>query len=311
MVGMLDVFFALLAIDVLGMGESGAGILAAGFGFGLLVGAAAAVTLAAARRLAPAVFAALAGSGVALAGLALAGIPITAVVVLAACGASIGVFAVASRTLLQRTVDDDVLARVFGLEEALQMVGLAIGSAAAPILISAFGDAGALAAAGLFLALVALLAWPRLRRIDREAHIAPAEWIWLLRSIPIFAPLPQARLERLASHAIPLQVPSGTVLIREGDEGDRFYAILEGTADVTSGGRVVATHTSGGYVGEIALLRDVPRTATVTARTDLSLLALERADFLAAVTGSRVGRMRAHQEADRRIADLGDGSSEG
>jgi predicted MFS family arabinose efflux permease len=188
MVGMLDVFFALLAIDVLGSGESGAGVLAAGFGLGLLLGAAGAVGLVGVRRLAPAVLVALLGSGASLAALALASSVPLAVFVLALCGATIGLFAVSSRTLLQRRADDEVLARVFGLEEALQMVGLAVGAAAAPVLVVSFGARGALAAAGGLLALVALAASPRVRRIDATAE-GPGPDFDLLRDLRAASPV--------------------------------------------------------------------------------------------------------------------------
>lgn len=302
MVGMLDVFFALLAIDVLGAGESGAGVLAAGFGLGLLLGAAGAVGLVGARRLAPAVLAALLGSGASLAGLAFASSVPAAVLVLALCGATIGLFAVASRTLLQRRADDVVLARVFGLEEALQMIGLAAGSAAAPLLVSFFGARGALAAAGGFLGLVAVAALPRLRRIDAVAE-GPGPEFDLLRRVEIFAPLPQHVQEQLAWHLTPFRVPAGGVVIREGESGDRFYVIRGGRVDVSKRGQRVAELGPGSYFGEIALLRDVPRTATITAVDDVDLLALEREVFLSAVMGSVPSRRRIDEEIERRLAD--------
>ena len=302
MVGMLDVFFALLAIDVLGSGESGAGVLAGGFGLGLLLGAAGAVGLVGVRRLAPAVLVALLGSGAALAALSVASSMPVAVAVLALCGATIGLFAVASRTLLQRRADDVVLARVFGLEEALQMIGLAVGAAAAPVLVSAFDAAGALVAAGALLVIVALGAWPRLRRID-EVTVGPGPDFDLLRRVSIFSPLPQHVQEQLTWHLIPFRVPSGGVVIREGETGDRVYVVRDGTVEVTKGGVRVAELGPGDYFGEIALLRDVPRTATVTALEDVDLLALERDVFLAAVTGSVLSRRQADEEADRRLAD--------
>jgi predicted MFS family arabinose efflux permease len=302
MVGMLDVFFALLAIDVLGAGEGGAGVLAAGFGLGLLIGAASAVALVGVRRLAPAVLVALLGSGAALGALALASSVPAAVAVLAVCGATIGLFAVASRTLLQRRADDVVLARVFGLEEALQMIGLAVGAAAAPVLVSAFGAAGALAAAGSLLAGAALVAWPRLRRIDAAAA-GPGPDFDLLRGVSIFAPLAPHVQERLTHHLVPVEVVAGETVIREGDAGDRLYVVRHGRVAVSKVGAVVAELGPGDYFGEIALLRDVPRTATVTAIDDVSLVALERDEFLAAVTGSSPSRVRADEEIERRMAD--------
>jgi MFS family permease len=302
MVGMLDVFFALLAIDVLDAGEGGAGVLAGGFGGGLLLGAAGAVGLVGVHRLAPAVLIALAGSGAALATLSVAANMPVAVAVLALCGATIGLFAVASRTLLQRRADDLVLGRVFGLEEALQMIGLAVGSAAAPILVAVFGSAGALGAAGAILLLLAVGVWPRLRRIDQVTD-GPGPDFDLLRRVSIFSPLPQHVLEHLAGHLIPCHLPSGGVVMSEGEAGDRVYVLSQGTVGVDKGGVRVAELGPGDYFGEIALLRDVPRTATVIALEEVDLLALERDVFLAALTGSAPGRRQADEEADRRLAD--------
>ena len=300
MVGMLDVFFALLAIDVLGSGEAGAGVLAAGFGLGLLVGAAGAVSLVGVRRLAPAVLGALVGSGATLAVLASASSVPIAVLVLAACGGTIGLFAVASRTLLQRRADDVVLARVFGLEEAMQMIGLAVGSAAAPMLVAFVGARGALATAGGCLILVAIAAWPRLRRIDAVAE-GPGPEFDLLRRVSIFAPLPQHAQEHLARQLTSVRAPAGGVVIREGEPGDHFYLIRDGRVSVTKGDRRVAELGPGEYFGEIALLRDVPRTATVTAVDAVDLLALERTVFLSGVTGSAPSQARIDEEIKRRL----------
>jgi CRP-like cAMP-binding protein len=122
-----------------------------------------------------------------------------------------------------------------------------------------------------------------------------------LRRIPIFAPLPEHVAEELSWHLIPSDVPRGAVVIREGDAGDRFYVIVDGTADVSIAGAPVRSLGPGDHFGEIALLRNVPRTATVRAGSPLRLLALERDEFLAAVTGSRRALARAHAVADRRL----------
>ena len=195
-----------------------------------------------------------------------------------------------------------MLARVFGVGEALQMIGLAIGSAAAPILVSAFGGRGAVAVSGMLLLALAILAWPRLVRVDAHATV-PGPELGILRAIPIFAPLPEHIAEQLSWNLIPVQVAAGTVVIREGDEGDRFYVLSDGEAEVTTGGRSVARLGPGDYFGEIALLRDVPRTATVTAVTDCRLLALTREIFLGGVTGSVPSFQTADTEIDRRLRD--------
>ncbi len=304
LIGLLDVFYALLAIDVLAVGSSGAGTLAAGYGIGGLVGATVAVVLAGRRRLSVAMLGGLLACGVTLAVVGLAGSMASALMLLAACGAARSFFDVAARTLLQRAVRDDVLARVFGLEEALQMLGLAVGAAAAPLLVSAFGPRGAFLTSGASLAAIAVGSWPRLRKVDATAHLPGPEFM-LLRSVPIFEPLAEHVAEQLSRHLIPVEVSAGTVVMREGDEGDRFYVVVEGEAEVSTGGRSVARLGRGSYFGEIALLRDIPRTATVSARTDCRLLALERDVFLHAVTGSHPSVATADAEIAKRLRELG------
>jgi hypothetical protein len=300
LIGLLDVFYALLAIQILEVGSSGAGILAAAFGVGGIVGATVAVTLASRRRLSPAFAGGLAASGVALATVGLARDLAVALALIAVVGAARAFFDVAARTLLQRAVRDDVLARVFGVEEALQMLGLAVGSAAAPVLVSAFGPRGAFVAAGGLLVVVVLATWPRIRRVDAHAF-APGPELVMLRRIPIFAPLPEYMAEQLSWHLQTVDVAAGAVVIREGEAGDRFYLISEGELDVSIAGGHKRILGPGGTFGEIALLRDVPRTATVTAVTDSRLLALDRDVFLQAVTGSRRSARRANREVDRHL----------
>ncbi|MGZ8639598.1 MAG: MFS transporter [Actinomycetota bacterium] len=300
LIGLLDVFFALLAIEILDAGSSGAGVLAAGFGAGGLIGATAAVALASRRRLSPAMVGGLSASGIALAAVGLAETFALALLLIAAVGAARAFFDVAARTLLQRAVRDDVLARVFGVEEGLQMLGLAAGSAAAPFFVSVFGPRGAFVAAGVLLLVVVVLTWPRIGTVDAAA-MAPGPGLALLRSVRIFAPLPEHVAEQLSWHLIPLPVAAGTVVIREGDAGDRYYLVAEGTLAVTVGAETRRELGPGSSFGEIALLRDVPRTATVTALTDCRLLALDRDVFLQAVTGSRRSVRAAGREVDRHL----------
>jgi hypothetical protein len=192
---------------------------------------------------------------------------------------------VSARTLLQRIAPDEVLARVFGVLEGMGMLALALGSIAASAAVAAFGIRIGLVATGAFMPAVVLLSLRRLLAIDAAARAPDPEALELLRRIPIFAPLPAPAIERIAAHLLAISADAGGVIIRQGDPGDRFYVIAEGSADVSVGGRVVASLGRGESFGEIALLKDVPRTATVTARTRTKLLALERAPFIDAVTG--------------------------
>jgi MFS family permease len=308
LIGLLDVFYAVLAIELLDVGGSGVGLLSSTFGVGALVGAAGAVALATRGRLSTAMGLSLAVGGLVLAGTGAAGRLGTVLLLIFACGAARSVFDVAARTLLQRAVPDEVLARVFGLQEALLDLGLAVGSAAVPLLAALFGARGAIVAAGALMVIVAAASWPWLRRVDARARV-PGPELARLRAIPIFAPLPEHVAEELSWHLVPLEVAAGTVVIREGDPGDRFYVIVDGDAEVTRGVAELELGVlgPGEHFGEIALLRDVPRTATVRARTAMRLLALERDVFLGAVTGSRQALARAHDVVDRRLGATGGG----
>lgn len=191
------------------------------------------------------------------------------------------------------------------------MFALAFGSVGSAVLVETVGITTALVVTGLVVPIALALAWIQLRTLDRGAMAPDPEAPALLRRLPIFAPLSAPAIERIMADLIRLDVPTGHVLIREGDEGDRFYVIVEGRAEVTRTGIHVAERRAGEHVGEIALLRDLPRTATVTALTPLRLLALERGRFLEAVTGHPRSHAYVESVAKARMpgadSDGGDG----
>ena len=150
---------------------------------------------------------------------------------------------------------------------------------------------------------VVALAWPRLVTIDRSAS-APLRELDFLGGVPMFAPLSVAAKEHVAARLVPVSLPAGTEIIREGDRGDRFYIVVEGEAQVTSSGRSIARRGEGEYFGEIALLAAVPRAATVTATTDMEIYALERDDFLTAVTGHSAGIAAGSAVVAERLANI-------
>jgi MFS family permease len=196
-----------------------------------------------------------------------------------------GVFCqVNSVTLLQRSTENEVLGRVFAVLESLMLAGLAIGSIVTPGLVSWLGPRGALIAAGALVPVLVVWLWPSLRRIDDEAVIAE-EPLELLRRIAIFAQLPEPVLERLAAAATSVSVVADQVVVSRGEAGNHFYAIAAGKAAVELDDGTTRELGPGDFFGEIALLRDVPRTATVRALEPLQLYALEREEFIAAVTG--------------------------
>jgi MFS family permease len=302
MEGALDVLLVVLAFKMLHIGSGGVGFLNAAVGVGGIIGAALATLLVASRRLTPPLLGGASTFGTALIAIGLFPSRVLAPFLVGMAGAGRPLIDVAGRTLLQRVVPDRVLSRVFGVLEGLYMAGLALGLTIAPILFALMGQRATFVVAGSFLPIVYLLAWRRLAEIDSSVAVPEAR-LALLRSLPIFAPLSAPVLEQVASRLIPTEAALGSEIIRQGDPGDRFYVIEEGEVVVSKNGRQVATLQQGDFFGEIALLREIPRTATVTAQTDTLLYALERDDFLEAVTGHPQSAEAADAVTRARLAD--------
>jgi MFS family permease len=282
--GTIDVLFVVLSFQILNLGSAGVGFLNAAFGVGGIVGAGLTMLLVARRRLAPPLFGGAAAWGGALVAIGLFPNRIAAPILVGVAGVGRPLIDVAGRTLLQRVVPDRVLSRVFGVLEGLYMAGLAVGLAVIPALFALIGVRATFVVAGAFLPVLYLLLSRRLAEVDASGTVPEAQ-LALLRSLSIFEPLPAPAIERVASRLIPIEVTAGTPIIRQGEPGDRFYIIAYGEVAVSRHGRDVASLGGGDFFGEIALLRDAPRNATVTARTKVRLYALERDDFLGAVTG--------------------------
>lgn len=298
--GLLDILTVVYGIDVLDMGPSGPGILTAALGVGSLVGAAVTVVLVGRRRLAPALAVGLLGTGIPLIAVALTTLPLVAWLFLALSGVGKAFVDVSGRTLLQRSVDSGTLSRIFGVQESLLMGGSALGTAVAPLLVTYLGARGAFVATGVVLPVVGLLAWTQIRKLDSTA-LQPGPGFTLLESIPMFAVLPAAVLEKLSRDLEQLSVPDATDIVTQGEVGDRLYLVAQGQVDILKNGVSVDTTGAGDFFGEIALLRNVRRTATVRAIGDVELYALGRDDFLEAVTGSSAAQELADTVADRRI----------
>src|SRR6516162_7961973 len=274
-VGALDLLFVILAVTVLSRPQAWAGYLNAAYGVGAILAAAVSVLLVGKRLGAPILASALLLSGALAAlaaGLGLAG----TVALLTVAGASRALLDVASRSLLQRSVPAQSLGQVFGLLEGLTMAGLAIGAVLVPILVHFGGSRLALLGVAAVLPLAAIGGGRALFSLDAEAPV-PVVQIALLRSIPLFAELPAPAVEGLAAALTPAEVPAGATLIRQGEQGDAYYAIAAGALDVFQDGHFVRRCGRSEGVGEIALLRAIPRTATVTAHSDATVYKLGRA----------------------------------
>jgi MFS family permease len=298
--GALTVFTVVLALDLLRIGEPGVGTLTAAIGAGAVIGSLAASVLVGSRRLAR-----WFGIGIALWGLPIALIPLfprqaTTLALLAAVGFGNALVDVGLFTLMARLAPDEVLARLFGLQESLVSLTVGVGAVVASLLIDLTSVPVAMVAVGALCPILVAVAWRRLVQPDRDIGELDKE-IGLLRRVPMFQPLPLPAIEQLARGLEPVHVPAGQAVFRQGDPADRFYVIETGAADVVGDGRLVTSLGPGDGFGEIALLRRVPRTATVRAATDLELEALTCDRFLPVVTGFPPSAREAGAEVDTML----------
>ncbi len=296
------VFDIAIALSLLGLGNSGVGYLNATLGVGGFIGGFVALLLAQRGRLARNF-----GIGVlfwAAPLLLVAAWPTVgaAAAVMIMLGLANSVVDVNAYTILQRVTPEAVMSRVFGAMESAVIGGMAVGALLMPILIGTIGLRWGLVVIGSGVSVLVLLGMRGLRRIDLTAF-APPE-VELLRKVSLLSLLPEPILESLARSLKRVEVTAGEVFIREGDAGDVFYVVETGSVEVTKEGRHVATLGPGDYVGEIALLRDVPRTATVTATSASVLRALDREHFIPAVTGQGEFREAADAAIATRLAML-------
>ena len=295
--GCLNVLIVVAAFRILDGGAADVGYLTAAIGVGGLLGAIGAMTLGG-RRLAVPFGLSLVFWGVPITLIAPQPYFVATIILLAIVGAANSVEDVAVFTLLQRIIPNEMLTRVLGLVWGLAMGGVAIGSIAAPAIVGVIGPRPAFVLVGSILPILTLVTYRRLVEIDRA--VPPTAEVELINRVPMFAPLSIATKERVASSLVPISVSAGEHVIRAGDEGDRFYIVGDGELDIDAGGRHSTAHEAD-YFGEIALLRNVPRTATVTAAVDSHLYALQRADFLAAITGHYAAQAAGEAVADARL----------
>jgi MFS family permease len=305
--GAADVLVVLIALDLLGLGNSSVGVLSAMWGIGALVGSAGLAVLLNRGHL---VSGLVIGSLVIGVACGLPGLwPVTTAAVLSGLGVGFGYtfVDVAARTLFQRLGDDEVLARSQGALEAGRLLGMSLGAVAMTPLVELFGIRVTVLLVAAVMPAFVILRWSRLRSYEVGAPVAEQHFA-LLRSEPIFAPLSLATLERLTQDLIAIEVEPGQEVITQGDRGDRFYMIESGEVEVFEDGRRRRAQHAGESFGEIALLRDEPRTATVRTTEPTRLLALDRESFIAAVTGHRRSTQAAESVIEGRLAPAGGGN---
>ncbi len=299
--GMLMVLIVASAVGPLGLGHEGVGYLNAAIGAGGFVGALAAAAYIGQGRLAPAFGLGLLLWGLPIAIIGLLSIPVAAVVGLVVVGGGNAILDISGFTLLQRTVPNAVRGRVLGIVETMVMLTVGLGSLIAPLLVTQLGIRGALVVTGLILPTVAFITWRRVWGIDANVVI-PARELELLRGVAIFRPLPLTILEQLADDLQARHFARGEPLIVHGETGDRFYILASGSAEVMVEGAPVRRLAAGDSCGEIALLRDIPRTASVVATDAVEAFTLERDAFVAAVTGDLTSGRVADALIDTRLA---------
>ena len=297
--GIGDVIFVTFA-DARLDGSNQAGWLAAAYGVGAICGATGTTRLVRSARVDHQYLSAAVFAAAALIGLAVIGQLGPALAAFALMGAGETILQLTTSVSVQRDAPSDVLARVFGILEGLKMGAIALGSLAVTVLVAATSVGGALVilAATLFIFVVTGIF--RLGRHDAGLPLADEAIVQRLIADPLFAPLSAPMVERLARGAQPMTLDAGEIVFTQGEHGDRYYLITAGSAAVAIDGEHVSALGPGDTFGEIALVRDIPRTATVAATTTLELLAVPRDDFLEAVTG----HPRSRSAADATIARL-------
>jgi MFS family permease len=299
--GAMSVLIVAGAVEMLGMGEEGVGFLNAAIGAGGLVGAVSAMSVVGRRRMAPAFLVGLLlwGGPIVVSGL----LPAAAVALLAmgVVGAGNAVLDVSGFTLLQRIVPNAARGSVFGVLEAMVMLTVGLGALVAPLVVELAGVRGAWIAVGTILPLLALGSWRAMSHADAQGVIPDRE-LGLLRGVPMLRVLPLTVLEQVAADLRPMGFAAGEGIIHRGEVGDRFYVIAAGEVEVRVGNRVMRRQGAGESFGEVALLRDVRRTADVYALTDVQLYAMDRVAFRCAVTGDRQSREAADDVVGSRLA---------
>jgi MFS family permease len=298
--GATAVFPLVMAVEILHTGAKGVGLLDSASGLAAIFGGVYAISRASRHKLGQDLAVGVFLWSFPLVLVTIWPSPIMAFAVMAFLGFANPLVDVNVFTVIQRLTPDAVLGRVFGAFETCLIATMALGSAITPVMLHLWGLRTTMAVLGLAIGAVAVVGLPRMRQMDRRLE-APAG-LPLLRAIPMFTPLNPVTLDALARALDRVEVATGDVVVREGDESDRFYVIESGLVRVTAAdGHLLREEGPGEYFGEIGLLRDVARTATITASEDTVLLALDRDEFLAAVTGHGEARRLAEDVVVRRL----------
>ena len=298
--GAITVFTVVVAVELVGLGDPGVGTLNAALGAGAVLASAAAALLVGTRRLAAwfGLGAALWGAPLVVIGLAPSAA--VAMAMLALVGAGNALIDVGGFTLISRIAPANVLARVYGVLESVAALAVGLGALLTPVVIDALDLRAALVVLGLLTPTAVLLSWRRLGALD-AVIVGRDDELALLRGVPLFDALPLPALETVARQLDHVLVPAGEAVVRQGEVGDRFYVVVSGRAQVEGDGRAITSLGPGESFGEIALLRRIPRTATVRAVDELRLESLRGDRFLALMTGSPRGQEATSVHVDEML----------
>lgn len=297
--GGLQVITVVLALDILKAGDAGNGYLNAAIGVGGLIGGLVAGAMVLRRGLEMPLIVGAVVTGVATLGLGLTTNLGLALLVIGALAGGAIIIDVVTTTVFQRLVPDELRGRGTGILMALATLTGAAGALLLPIGVSGLGPLPAFGGLGIATIAVTLVG---IALIGTAANRAPTVYEATMERVvklPLFAGVTRARLEAAMHKVLELPATAGQTIVTQGDTADRFYIIEAGDFIVTQtpagGGQAVVIRRLGkdDVFGELGLLRHEPRSATVTAASDGTLLALERDDFLALVgaSGPLRGRM--------------------
>jgi MFS family permease len=294
------VFEVAIIFDLLEKGDSTLGLMNSVLGVGGLIGGVVAVLLARRERMALDFGIGVLGWSAPL--LLIVAWPTLWAVLIAQLmiGISNSLVDINAYTIVQRVTPEAVMGRVFGALESIIISGMAIGSLAMPLLMGWIDLRASLAVIGGVVAAIALLGLPRLHGIDQRVLAPPL--LRMLRKVPIFSPVARPAQERIARSLEPRSVMAGEVVFRQGDAGDQYWIIQSGRVEVLVDGEHRRELGAGEGFGEIALLRDVPRTATVTAIDDVELMGVARDDFIPAITSTEESSTVAENVVNRYLS---------
>jgi MFS family permease len=301
LLGVLEVAIVVVALDLLRWDDAGVGLLAASVGIGGVIGATLLAVSSRTRAYGRAMVFALVLFGLGLAGASVA-VVLTVTLAMVVIGYAVSQADVAGQTLLQRTTPGDSLGRVLGLLEGSYWAAVGIGALIGSLVIDWLGLVSALLVFAVLAGTLALAFIRPLRRIDAEASVAQ-DRVALFGQCGLFTALPIPTVEYLASHATEAVFSPSEKIIVQGEHGDDVYVIVEGEVGVEVEGREVTTLYRGDYFGEIALLYDTPRTATVRAHNQCRTLSFDGPTFVAAVSGYVGSSEMVSEVADARIAE--------